>query len=151
MSELDNLDILDATLDDLADLPSYEPFPAGHHRVKVTLESEKISERMKAPYVEMVLEAVETIELVDADASKPTNPGDKCSTLFNLGNEFGLGNLKKCCKPLAAALGTESIRECVEQCNDIECEVITSISIGKTDGKPDPDKKYLNIKELQVA
>ena len=141
MSEIDSL--LDSTLDDLEDLPSFKPFPAGAHRVNVSLSIKKIND---AEAVEMSLVLLETMEMADAQA-EPAKPGDTSSVLFMLNNEFGLGNLKKCCIPLSEALETSSIRETIEAAQNVECVVLTALRADKND----KDKFYLNIKELQVA
>ena len=144
MSELDSL--LDATLDDLADLPSFSPFPVGVHRVLATMETEEITAKMKKPCVELSFKYVECLEMADP-AEAPPKDGDTCNTMFMLDNEFGQGNLKKCATPIAKALGTSSIRDTIEQCTDVECVIVTSLRADKND----PDKKYLQVKELQVV
>lgn len=146
MSDLDNL--LDCTLDDLADLPSFKPFPAGAHRVTLSLETDDISKRMKKPCVEANLTLIETVELADPNTpeGEVSKEGDTANTLFMLDNEFGQGALKAIAKPLGEALGCSSLREVVEQSKDVECLVITKIQVDKKDS----DKKYLKISELQV-
>lgn len=144
MSELDTL--LDATLDDLADLPSFTPFAAGAHRVLATLETEDISAKMKKPCVELSFKYLECMELADPNDATPKE-GDTSNTMFMLDNEFGQGNLKKCATPLAASLGTSSIRDTIEQTNEIECIILTSLRADKND----KEKFYLNVKELQVV
>jgi len=141
-TDIDNL--LDATLDDLEDLPSFQPFPAGVHKVLASLNMADINGNQA---VELSLKGMETLELVDAANTVAIKEGDSSNTIFMLNNEYGRGNLKKVCAPIGVALGTGVIREVIEQCKDLECVVITSI---RTD-KNDPDKKYLNIKELQVV
>lgn len=141
MSDIDSL--LDSTLDDLKDLPEFKPFPAGAHNVAVSLSMKEIN---GANAVEMSLKLIDTIELADPQA-EPAKPGDESSVLFMLNNEFGLGNLKKCCTPLSVALGTTSIRETVEAAQNVECAVITALRADKND----KDRFYLNIKELAVT
>ena len=141
MSEID--DLLDSTLDDLEDLPSFEPFPPGVHHVSVSLEIKEVNNRQ---CVEMELKGIETKELANPTTDEPIKEGDIASTLYMLDNEFGRGNLKKVAVPLSEALGTTSLRECIEQTNGVECLALTSI---RTD-KNDPDKQYMTIKELTV-
>lgn len=136
-------DLLDATLDDLEDLPSFEPFPPGVHRVYASLDFKEINEKQ---CVELELKGIETEELSNPTTDEPIKEGDIATALFMLDNEFGRGNLKKVATPLAMALGTSSIRECVEQAKDVECLVLTSIRKDKND----PDRKYMSVKELTV-
>lgn len=143
MSVLDNL--LDSTLDDLQDMPEHKPFAEGAHTVLATLELKEIN---GAPAVELAFKYVEAIELA-ANVSPEDAPkvDDTANTMFMMNNEFGQGAFKKIAKVFGEALGTGSIREIIEQVNDFECHIVTSI---RTD-KKDPDKKYLHVKELQVA
>ena len=140
MSELD--DLLDSTLDDIEDLPEFKPFPAGAHHVKATFTMDEIN---KKPVIKLDLVLVETVEQADpsAEASKE---GDSSGTMFMLDNKYGIGNFKKCAAPFAEALDLTTNREIIEGVKDVECVVITSI---RTD-KNDPDKEYLNIKEIKI-
>jgi hypothetical protein len=144
MSELDNL--LDITLDDLADLPSFKPFPVGVHRVLATMEADEISVKMKKPCVELSFTYLECLELADPTEEAPKE-GDTANTMFMLDNEFGQGAFKLCATPLGAALGTKSGRDTVDQCTDVECVIITAIQVDKKDAT----KLYLKVKELQVV
>lgn len=94
------LDLLDATLDDLADLPSNEPFPVGAHAAKMFLSFPKI-EAGKPPKSMVICKFVysEALELTDPTAVAP-NPGDESTLFFNLkkkdgtANTYGQGQLK---------------------------------------------------------
>lgn len=141
MSDLDNL--LDATLDDLEDLPSFAPFPAGAHKVSASFEAKEIANK---PAIELTLTLIETIELADPASAAP-KVGDTCNTMFLLDNEYGRGNLKKCAASFKEALGLSSLRDVVDQVKEVECVAVTSIRVDKND----PDKLYLNIKEIAVV
>lgn len=141
MSDLDNL--LDATLDDLEDLPSFAPFSAGAHKVLASFSTKEINGKAA---VELDFEMVETLELADEQDPMPKQ-GDKANTMFMLDNEFGRGNLKKCALPFGEALQLGTIREIVEGVQSVECIIVTGL---RTD-KNDATKKYLQVKELQVV
>ncbi len=144
MESLDKLDqILDATLDDLDDLPEFKPFPAGGHKVLASFSVDKIN---KKDVIKLDFTYVEKLELADPQDEVP-KAGDTCNTLFMLDNEYGVGNFKKCAAPFREALGFGSNREIVEGVKDVECIIITTIRKDKND----PDKKYLNIKEIMVT
>ena len=136
--------LLDGTLDDIADLPEFKPFPPGAHKVLISLDLKEIN---KKPCVEMSLKAMGTLELADPTKSEPIKEGDEASVLYFLDNEFGLGNLKKDCKPIGIALGTDVLREIIDGTKGMECVVLTSYAKNKSD----PEKPYMNIKELQVV
>lgn len=140
--------LLDETLDDLADLPSTKPFPAGAHAVDLTVKRNP-NKKPGSYIVEMVY--VEPIE-VGADVELP-NAGDK-STVFistmkkdGTKNEFGQGQLKLIMAPLADLYGTKSIGEIITQCaSGVRCAVVTAIRKDKT-GEYDDQQ---SIKAVQV-
>lgn len=139
-SELDNL--LDITLDDLDDLPSFKAFPAGVHRVLASFSSKKVANH---PSIEVSFKLLETMELANENDT-PAKEGDESSTLCMMDNEFGQGSLKKLATPFAQALHLSSIREVVEQVQEVECVISTSLQ----QDKKDADKFYLRVKELEV-
>lgn len=141
MSDIDAL--LDSTLDDLEDLPEFKPFPSGAHQVLVTLSMKEVN---GSQCVEMEMKAIATLELADP-SDEPLKEGDTANVLFMLDNEFGRGALKNIATPIGEALGTGVIREVIEQANDIECVVETSLR----KDKKDPDRFYTNVKGLQVV
>lgn len=141
MSDIDSL--LDSTLDDLADLPSFKPFPGGAHRVAVTLDYKEIN---KKPTVEMKLKMIEAIEISEPTDEAP-KAGDECNTLYFLDNDIGQGKFKDVAKIFGESLGISSIRDIIDQTKDIECLVITSV----TKDRNDADKVYLNVKQVQVV
>jgi len=142
MSEIDNL--LDATLDDLEDLPTFEPFPAGVHRALVSMNEKEVNGHQS---IEVSCKMVETIELAEPTKAEAPKAGSEASVLCMLDNEFGRGNFKALAKPLGAAFGTISNREIVEQTKDIECLIVTSLKQDKND----KTVFRMNIKELEVV
>lgn len=140
MSDLDSL--LDATLDDLEDLPSFEPFPVGAHKVLATLEAKTVNDK---PAVELSFTYLEVVELADPAASAPKE-GDGASTLYFLDNEFGRGKLKPVFVAFAELAGSRVGRDIIEAVTSIECIAVTTL----TKNKNDPDKPYMNVKEIAV-
>jgi hypothetical protein len=136
--------LLDLCLDDLEDLPEFKPFPPGTHDCIANFERKAIN---GDAYVELKLKLIETVELADPNtpAEQQCKPGDESNTLYNLGNEFGRGALKAIGTPVCQSLGLASIRELIES-KDVEVRVTT----GVRKNKDDPDKKYLQVKELSV-
>lgn len=146
MSDTDIDTLLDATLDDLADLPSFKPFSAGAHECKLTLEKKDINSH---PTVEATLVLVTTVEYAtptDAEEN-PNKTGDTCNSAYFLDNDIGQGKFKTLAAVLGAALGTANLGEIVEQTNDMDVMVITGVRADKND----KDKFYLDIKEVQVV
>jgi hypothetical protein len=136
-------DLLDATLDDLEDLPEFKPFNPGAHKVTATFSEKEINGKQA---VELSMTLIETLELSDPQLT-PDAAGTSCSMAFFLDNEYARGNLKKCAMPFGAALGLGTIREIVEGVKDIECLVLTTLRADKND----KDRFYLNVKEIQVT
>tara|TARA_R110000744_G_scaffold222789_1_gene341618 strand:- start:186 stop:611 length:426 start_codon:yes stop_codon:yes gene_type:complete len=141
MSDLDTL--LDTKLDDLADLPEFKSFPRGAHRVLATFAMKEINDK---PAVDLSFTLIETEELSDPQDAMP-KAGDVSSTMFMLGNEFGVGNLKKCALPFQEALQLETIRDVIDQVKDVECIIVTSLRADKND----KEKFYLVVKEIAVV
>lgn len=135
--------LLDGTLDDIDDLPSFAPFPAGIHNVKASLTVDEIGGKAA---IKLDLVMVESVELADAEAEAP-KAGDSCNTVFFLDNEFGLGNFKRCAKPFQEAFQCASTGELIEQVTDIDCMVVTSTR----PDKKDPARLYLDVKEINIV
>jgi hypothetical protein len=138
MSDMLN-SLLDASLDDLADLPEFGTYPAGSHKVTIKWEQKEVN---KHPCVELQMVAIETEELSNP-ADTPLNPGAEGSVLFMLDNEFGQGKLKQIIKPLAAATGQASLRGIIENSNGMEVSVITKVRQNK-----DKTQSYTDVVKI---
>lgn len=157
MSEINmNIDaLLDGTLDDLADLPEFKPFPPGTHRCTLKMEIKKID---KNTAVEVGLTALGTEELADT-SDTPLSPGDNTSVLYFLTHtnpkaaEIGQGGFKNLMKSLAEHFGAKSNRELMEEGNGAEVLVVTGYRLAKKDPQnPNADrKKYTDLLALQVV
>ena len=144
MSDNMNFDaLLDANLDDLADLPAFESFPAGVHRATISIKQKVVNDK---PGMEVSLIGIETVELSKPEEDKPITAGQVSSSLYFLDNEFGQGAFKKLIAPLAASLGVSSIRDLVDQCTGTEVEAVTSFRTNKKTGDT-----YFEIKKLIVS
>ncbi len=139
---LANLDsLLDVTLDDLADLPSFTPYAPGVHRVKASFEAKEINDKAA---IELSFVMIENEELVNPEDKAPV-AGDTSNTMFMLDNEYGQGNFKKCALPFAEALNLSTMRE-VSELKDIECMIVTGVRAAKNDATT----LYLVVKEIAI-
>ena len=144
-SSLDN--ILDATLDDLADMPSIQLFPNGAHKVR--LESKVNKEKVS---VQLTLHYIEPLELADPTSIAPA-AGDKNTVFYNLkkkdgtANEYAQGALKELIKVLQDTFGGSSTSEVLENAKDAEVAVVTKIKVGTGDYL---GKDNLDIVKLQI-
>jgi len=147
MSELDSVaGLLDANLDDLADLPEFLVPPAGAYNATVlSAEEKKIGDH---PAVEIKFKLNATIELASA-SDTPVADGTETSISFMLDNEFGVGGLKAALAPMKAALNTNSARETMEACKGLEIMLVTKVRSGKK-GTDNEDKKYLGVSKIEV-
>lgn len=141
MSELDNL--LDATLDDLADLPSFKPFPIGAHKVLATFGTKEINGKSA---ITLDFKYVEVVELANPQDEEP-KAGDSANTMFMIDNEFGLGNFKMCATYFAEYVGSTNLRAIVEGVEEVECILVS----GLRQDKNDKDKFYLVVKEIGIV
>jgi hypothetical protein len=138
-----NLDaLLDATLDDLEDLPEFKPFTPGAHQCLATLEAKVVADH---PSIELTLKLTETLEQGDPSAT-PSKPGDEANVLFMMDNTVGQGKWKKVAEVLHAALGTTTNRELVEQVQSMEVVIVSGIRVDKKSGR-----EYMDLKEFQVV
>lgn len=96
--------LLAATLDDVADLPSFDVPPAGYYKLGLTIAVKKINDR---DVIEFNYDVREVMELADPTATPPTI-GTKFNSAFQITNEIGLGKFKEAAEPIMEALGTTS-------------------------------------------
>lgn len=142
--DLDSL--LDATLDDLADLPEFKIFPAGAYTGTIELLAKKMGDN---PGVELKFTLIETNELSDPTQEVPAN-GATTSVGFLLNNEFGQGELKNVLTAIKSGLNvTEQVsnRELIEMAKGSVCMCVFSTRADKKD----TTKVYQQLKSLTVV
>lgn len=148
MSNQDFNSLLDANLDDLADLPEFANFPAGVHSCTVDILQKTINNK---PAMEVKLTAIETVELSKPEEDKPVNAGQTSSSAYFLDNEFGQGAFKKLVAPLASTLGVSSIRDLLEDVAGTKVEAVTSFRKGKAKPGETDVPIYFEIKKLTIV
>lgn len=146
-------DLLDGTLDDLADAPSFKPFAAGAHQCKLNWEVTAINE---IPTVKLKLTHVATLELV-TDTDVAPVAGDTTEVAFMLKkndgtkNELGEGQWKAILASLKeGGVGGEGAtnREVMAASENMEVVVVTTVRVNKKD--PQDIKYYTGIKSVSV-
>lgn len=148
-------DLLDETLDDLADLPSVAPFAAGAHKVQVfvtRMKDSKDKTKIRPGAYSVRFEYKEVLELADP-AATPNNPGDqsflRIYTKKKEGgrNELGEGQLKMILLPIGERLGTSSVNAILEAIakEGVEAGIISGVK--KQEGGY-PDQMVLQKFEL---
>ena len=146
MNDQTNIDaLLDATLDDLADMPEFKNFPAGAYNGTVELNVKKMGE---STGIELKFTNQETVELSDPTQEKPA-VGATTNVGFKLDNEYGQGALKNVLTALKTGLnlpdGTSN-REVMEVSKGTVCMCVFTLRADKTD----KEKHYQGIKTLVV-
>lgn len=142
--------ILDATLDDLADMPEFKPFPAGTHRVTMEWSIKEIN---KQSCPELKLTIVETVELSNPD-DVPGKAGDNTSLAYifkkkdGTKNEIAEGQFKQVMQGLAESYGSKSPRELMAESQKAEVLVTTKVRTDKKDSNN--IKHYTDLVALQV-
>lgn len=135
----ETIDMLDETLDDLADMPSQKPFPAGAHFVSVVIS--RMDKKPGSYVVNMTYK--EPIEMGSPNAEVPA-AGDKSAVFIHTKkkdgskNEFGQGQLKMVLNPIGDALQTKSISEILEATkNGMDAIVVVKVRKSKDDNYDD--------------
>jgi hypothetical protein len=128
-------DLLDAQLDDLADLPENKPFPNGAYAVTVNLAAKEIN---KKPAVEMKMKLLEVIELSSTEDPAP-EAGAESNVLFILknndgsANEIAQGQLKKVLQALQPTFGGSTPKEVMENSKNASVAVVVKAKKDKED------------------
>lgn len=149
-------DLLDMTLDDLADMPEFKPFPAGGYKLSLEFEEKKINE---VPSVELKITVVEVIELNNPEDVPPA-AGDNTNILFMLKkkdektgkfvvNELGQGQLKEVLKAIAPAFPeAKTSRDIMNAAKGFEVMGVTGIRENKKD--KNNIKRYTDLKAVAL-
>lgn len=142
MTTLNIDDLLNGTLDNLADLPEFRPFPAGTYKVNLTFDFDKT----KAHVLYARLTMLELIEQADPQ-EQPLEPGAKDSVRYDLTNEYAQGNVKKLLAVVAGHFGAASLKDLIAQVKDLECFVVTK----QIKSKKDAGKVYTDIAQMEIV
>lgn len=147
-----NLDsLLDASMDDLDDLPPVGVPPSGHYNLTMTMEPKEIGEGENKKEVLAATYTVDAInELKDEDERNEVQVGQTFTEFFHLTkkdgskNTFGIGTLKERLKPLAERFGSTNVGELVRECKQIS---IAATLVRKVN-KKNEDQYNMNLKDM---
>lgn len=138
-------DLMDASIDDLADMPAFVVPPIGHYKLQVSLERKVVNDK---PCIEGKFVVQETLELRNT-AEAPCEVGTKFSTLYQMDNEFGQGNFKGFISPIVAGLGLQG-QKLAEVIGKVQNITIAATLKHRKD-KNDPDRVYANVLNPEVV
>jgi hypothetical protein len=156
-----NLDLLDATLEDLADLKKFEPLPVGSYRMGIKWSFPADDQVV---IVQLDLAVLECLEVPGVEEDKLPEVGKKASFYMRLQNKDGSpilwpsgevndqdqGRLKEILLALAPVFnpdGTLSNKGMIEASEGAEVLVALKIRVNKRD----PDMKFNQIKSIVLA
>ena len=148
----DNVDdLLNASMDDLDDLPPVGVPPSGHYNLTMSMKIEEVgegSEKRKVIFANYIVDAIN--ELKNEDERDEVLVGQQFREGFYLTkkngekNTFGIGTLKERLKPLAERFGTSNIGELVNQCN----EIAITVSVKRTANRKQEDQWNMQLKDM---
>ena len=144
-----NFDLLDSSVEDLAELEAFTPIPAGTHRLSIGWETKDINNK---PSVILKMEVLETLEMANTNEEAPA-AGKKADVAFMLlkddgtPNTMGQGQLRAVIESLVESFGGDTTRETMEASEGAEVVATLKIRVNKND----PDQKFNNIVTLAVA
>lgn len=147
MSEV-NFDLLDGSIDELADLEAFSPIPAGTHKISIKWDTKDINGK---PAVTLKMKVLETIEMASS-SEEPPEAGKEADVAFILTkddgepNTMGQGQLKEIAMTLRETFGGDSVKEIME--NSDGAEVMATLKVRAS--KNDPDQKFNNIKKVWI-
>lgn len=143
--------LMDASLDDLKDLPGFEVPPKGHYKLQISLEQKVVNDH---PSIEAKCTVLETLELASAN-DKKVEDGTKFGQLFMMDNEWGQGGFKGFAMQIAVGLGLNpkaKISEVAAQIQDLKIAATINHRYHREDrNKPIADRRtYADLINVTV-
>jgi hypothetical protein len=144
-------ELLNATMDDLDDLPPQGVPPSGHYNLTVTFGVETIGQDSVKKQVVAATYVVDAInELKDEEEKNEVAVGQQFKEFFHMKkkdgtkNTFGIGTLKQRLAPHAERFGTQNIGELVTAVK----QVSITASIKRTVNKMNEDQFNMQMKDI---
>lgn len=154
---MDILNLLDSSVEELADLEKFTPIPAGSHRVRLDWS---FPEHETDVVVQLKLTVVETLEMASSAEQAP-EPGKSGNIRFPLQRKdgtpiisqksgkpmtMGQGQLKEVIAVLQPTFGGSTVKEVID--NSQGAEVVATLKVRKNPN--DPDQQFNEIKAILV-
>lgn len=138
----------DMLIDDIDDLPSFDPWPEGLYPVILEdgITDETVGDH-KAKKVVFKLLAPGEVSDNNKHNLKAPIVGDECQLVFMKDNEFGAGNFKKIISPIAQFVGVKTVGEACQQSKGVKGHAFLTVRPGKK-GTDKEDRLYQDIKEF---
>lgn len=119
VKEID-LDLLDRSIDDIEEMPSFDTPPVGTYQLLVNAATKMVAGKdeqgksVDKPAVILDYEITGTVQLANRDLKEPV-PGSKFGEMFFLGNEYSESNMKKALAPYAVHFGTNNLKDLIKE------------------------------------
>lgn len=141
--------LLDGTLDDLANVPGFDNFHPGSHRVIINWKLPKKEQgKPLNPVIKLQLTLKETAELSDASLT-PQAEGTLSTVQYRMDNEYGQTAYRAIIEQLSDRFGAGTNREIMERSEGAECLVVTTQRAAKkVEGKP--QTYFMDIEAIGV-
>jgi hypothetical protein len=135
-------DLLDATVDDLADIPEFSLYPPGVHLFVMNWDlAKKIGDKTM---IQLSCKGISTVEKAD-EKDPDITPGQETNILFDLKSEWGQGAFKKVMAGLAEKFGPMSNRALCEASNGSEARGLFNHNYVKK-----TDKTYQTLESVKL-
>lgn len=147
--DLDSL--MDASMDDIDDLPPVGVPPTGHYNLSVTAERKENKDKT-GEYIQFSYEVEAVNEVKDPAEESQAAVGMKFSQMFSpikkdgTPNEFGIGFLKEAVAPFSAHFGTAKMGEAIAQINKIS----VAATLTRRADKKDADRFNFSLKDVVI-
>jgi hypothetical protein len=147
--DLDTL--MDASMDDIDDLPPVGVPPSGHYNLLVTAERKENKEKT-SEYIQFSYEVEAVNEVKDSAEESQAAVGMKFSQMFSpikkdgTINEFGIGFLKEAVAPFSAHFNTSKMGDTIAQISKIS----VAASLTRRVDKKDADRFNFNLKDVVI-
>ena len=144
--------LMDASMDDINDLPPVGVPPTGHYNLVVSAERVDPTEAGKNPYVRFSYEVEAVNEVKDPAEESEAAAGMKFSEIFSpfkkdgSVNDYGVGFLKEACAPFRAHFGTSTTGETIAAIDKVS---VAATLIRKKD-KKDADRWNFSLKDVVI-
>jgi hypothetical protein len=144
--------LMNASMDDIDDLPPVGVPPTGHYNLLVSAERVDPKEPGKNPYIRFsyVVEAVNEVKIPEQESE--VAEGMKFSQVFSpfkkdgTANEYGIGALKEACTPFTLHFGPDTIGNTIAKIN----KVSVAATLVRRRNKKDEDRWDFNLKDVVV-
>jgi hypothetical protein len=145
----ENTELLDETLDDLADLPEQALWPAGAYAA--TFRFSALKDKVGAYVINLDMQQV--IELSNPTSEEPAEGDQTAQFIYTrkkdgTANPFGQGQLKKILSPIASAMGTNKIADIIEETKN-GVDVIVVVKVQKSKNPDYEDSQEIVKLEMQ--